>query len=459
METENKSIQHRQRIDESTSFFHKGLSQQGNFLTIYIFLVLFGPKIGRYIDTSVITNLISLLIILKYKKNIVFSRKYFSYVLIVIFILIYLFSLMLLNGTFLIVQLGRYLRTIISIISIWGVVVSTNQNNETVIYSLIKVLSIHAALVLFTSLSIDAQETLAIFTGFEKKIRLFRSTGLMIGFDMSGLLCIVGYVISFTYPEIYKKRHRVKIMMLLFIIATIFTSRFSILSLIIIIVLLIIKNRKNVYKKFEVRLGLVFSIITLIPASILFIVTTTYSAKFYSLFTERFPYSMSIVNRFVSSYANTDIENTILNHFDFTKLDLISILLGAAENANQDPGYTIIIYSIGVVGLLLSVVWYFKIFIDTTRINKIFIENRIANEEMKHIQFTIYIMVYLTFMLSFKNNYFFTGTYFEILIIYITLSNKEYKEMRESDETKSWIFDNQGRTIFSNREDPSNRLT
>jgi len=177
------------------------------------------------------------LIILKYKKNIVFSRKYFSYVLIVIFILIYLFSLMLLNGTFLIVQLGRYLRTIISIISIWGVVVSTNQNNETVIYSLIKVLSIHAALVLFTSLSIDAQETLAIFTGFEKKIRLFRSTGLMIGFDMSGLLCIVGYVISFTYPEIYKKRHRVKIMMLLFIIATIFTSRFSILSLIIIIVL------------------------------------------------------------------------------------------------------------------------------------------------------------------------------------------------------------------------------
>lgn len=137
----------------------------------------------------------------------------------------------------------------------------------------------------------------------------------------------------------------------------------------------------------------------------------------------------------MDSYADTNIESTFLNHFNFDGLSLTNIIFGIAANVNQDPGYTTTIYSIGIIGLTLSMIWYLKVFVDTFRVKNQLIKQKYNFREINYINQIIVIMILITFGLSIKNNYFFTGTYFEILVIFISLLYRKITKERCSNET------------------------
>lgn len=425
----SKKIKNKQNYELSSQRFLMSEQKFSLGLTLFFFFVLFGPKVGGYIDTSILVGGFSVLIF-SFKKDITFNKKFVGYIFTLGSLLIYVPLIMLLNGSFDIAIFGRYVRSMISLIAIWTVVSKVNSSFNTIKSSIIIVLAMHALVVILTTVvNPQWQEYIRWFNGYQKKIHDLRSTGLMLGFDMSGLLCNIGFLMVATSLVKGKMLYFYRFLMAIFVFAVLFTSRFSIITMLILMIIFIFYFLRSGRKRFEVVFCTLFIIITSVPVTILLLSTTSVGTQYLNDLYLLFPDMASLSNKFVSSYNNTDLDSTLGNNFNFSTLSNLQIFFGAGIGAGQDPGYTKIIFSIGIIGVILSISWYTVILKDMLKMGRHLKKenNKFYQKSFVQINIVIICMYLIVIFLSFKNNYYFTGTYFELFILEVVLAYRIYK--------------------------------
>lgn len=384
----------------------------------FLFLI-FGPKYG-YLDLSLVTSMLIIIYhFLKLKKAYI-DKRIFYIICLLIFLILYTLVVSILNKNIDILFFGKLVRCVATFISTWIIINNNKNDNNRIIDILINVLLLHAFIVLISAtIFVDLQNKLKIVTHFALPANSLRATGLTNGYDFAGVLCLIGLVLICLYPQKNVKFKFLKI--IVFTISSLFTSRVNMIMLELIFIYLVLINQT--IKKRHKFFILIFIIISILPVLGLFLYSTGNTNNFIIRFLLENPYFSNISKKIVYYYATSDISSSIAEHFDFSKLSNLQFFFGAMKDANQDPGYTQYIYSIGLIGLLLTLTIYFKILKSCLTIN--YNKGKIIN----YYRQIITIIICICFVLSFKNSYLLARHVTEVLAILYACYISENKKI------------------------------
>jgi hypothetical protein len=377
---------------------------------ILIFLIVFGNKINN-IDISILSAFLGLLLTSSLKKikiNVIFIRMTIILSIIIIYILfMFIFNYKPSNYFVL-----RYLRAFLGLLFIPFFAQSYPIENKNKIKYLIFVLLIHSIFTIFGSFNLDFQRYISLFTGYDKTIRFFRSTGLTIGYDMSGLINILGFFLSIIYIVYNKNKLIIRLFPYIFFLSAFLTSRVNIFLIILftfLISLYLINKNKKIYGYFLLFLF----IIMLIPAIILIDITTNINLQITNLLIEIFPSIGNFVSSIETYFSNYLVENIFKQQYNFSEIN--NIFFGDMQNPSLDPGYTKSIYMIGIFGIILILFYYFYIIKIVKLMRKTFKKN--MNYFFNDISIFIIVSVIIILFLNFKNLYFHTRYVDQIILI------------------------------------------
>ena len=237
------------------------------------------------------------------------------------------------------------------------------------------------------------------FIGFSKSHKDFRSTGLTMGYDVNGLiLLITGYYL-------YLVRGKTLVSFVVFIVA-LFTSRVTIiLSLLSLIVITIMKigQRKNIARGIVLIAGVsigLYSFYQSMGRFLLASVTLTQSSDLIS-----------------TSYSRTTSKGLLETLF-VVPGDVITWIFGRSIFPKTDSGYLQMIFACGMLGLIMTIFYYFSL-------------RSLALRNLKGLKFNsgklfINLIFFFTFLLSIKNQYFFTRGIFELTVLIIMIYERKY---------------------------------
>lgn len=370
---------------------------------------MFGPKIGAYIDTSILANIIIIIMLTKnsdYRVEIDYRVSRLLYGIGGIVLYSVLISIA--NAHLDIVFYGRMVRTLCSICGLWVFVTKSGLSKKEIEEVLTNVLLIHAIVVIITAtIATNIQDSLRWFTAYDKHIRQYRSTGLMAGFDMAGLLCNMGVILVLIKDKFSIVKYVV------FSIAVMLTSRFSVVAYVVItaVYLLFIRNRT------QEKIKKVVLLVTLIPIALfglcVFALTTTntlFSGNA-SWFALHFPKIYNLAYSVNDSFARSDGQFVVDQQFQFSD-NIFDVIFGRGFYGGGDPGYTRFINAIGVIGLAFVLIWHSGLLRMIMKVNI-----NSSEEAIKRFKLVCFSLIIIG--LDFKNTYFFTGTFFEGMLLMI----------------------------------------
>ena len=370
-------------------------------LSIYFFLIIFGPKFNSYLDLSLIINIMVIVYYLctgKFKIN----KKNLFLLLIEICIMLYCVLLFLNTGTIDFAFFGKFIKVFISILTISNIISNSKLDSDKILNCLIIILLIHSVIIIIEStIFIDLQDILRSISGFDRYPKSFRGTGLTNGYDFAGTLSIVGLMC-----ECNREKPRF-IQVIIFVLASLLTSRVSMIVLEIVILYYILANK--IKNKFLSTFFCVFLGISVIPVFALFLVTTNNIDNIIVETAMKNSYFSSMSKEFVNYYATSSFASVSEMHFDFSRLTTNEIIFGSFNVANQDPGYTQYIYEIGLIGLFVTLLFYIILIV------------RCVKNRKKEYASLLLLIISMCLVLSFKNSYLFARHITEIIIIVYNL--------------------------------------
>ena len=340
----------------NVNFKRKSIFDNKYFVFLCLFGIIFSVSISN-LETSIFFSTIILLLGFQSNSRVYLNKYEILSIVIILFLFFYSLILTFIYGIDISI-VGRYVRASISYISLLVLIKKSNLSIYEIFNIIIYVLLVHAIIVIITALNPELQNLLLFFNGFNKTIRQFRSSGLTTGFDMAGLLCNVGLSLLLFVDNPLKKHIVTFFELLLFSVACLLTSRMSMVFLLIIMILgfvysIVIKNKINFY------FCLGFLLIILIPIVFIVVFTVFKYSSFYNWLMENYyEYMIRFENLYISYNHTDNLNSSINNNFNFESLSLIELIFGNGQNINQDPGYTKTIFSIGITGLFISIIFY-----------------------------------------------------------------------------------------------------
>lgn len=386
------------------------------FICIYVYLIflLFGPKIYGYIDTSILANVAALCFLNGHKLK----MKIFVPLLAmwIVFIILCYMGVAIYYESVDIVFVGRFIRSLCSFLCIYAFCTYyTEFSIERKLDWLINVLLIHAIIVLLSAtLFVNLQEHLRVITDFAAHSRKYRSTGLMAGYDMSGLICNIGVMLV-----LVKKKFNV-VKFFIFSSAVLLTSRLSMISLSLILLLYFIFFRKEdgFFKSVCIAMPL------FVAGGIGFILLSLTTSGFLP---EEIVPSIKLPSRMfdtlIWTYAKSDMEQTSVRYFFFPET-FFSFIFGVGSYIGSDPGYVRMINCVGLFGLTSIILWHVYLFYN------FFTAKQCDKRETTKRNFLGISFALILIFLNLKNSYFYTGTFFEIMMFvlfcYIAESYKRF---------------------------------
>lgn len=394
---------------------------------LLLFMLIFGTKLYTIIDITIIT---SLCIIMYYfvclKKNIdsfILSLEVIIALLIIYFLIVALFT-----GSIDIMFGGKFIRAALSLLAIYLLIANTKMNDNDLVNIIVNLLFLHSIIVTVSAtLFIDLQEILRPISGFQSNVLRFRSTGLTTGFDFSGLLCVLGLFILASSPNNLRIPHR-SIKLIIFLISSLLTSRFSMIICELTIILIVFINVKRKKKGFENTFLLGFLVLTGIPVLFLLSISMLHNnTEFVQRFLH-FDFFVNIYNNFTFHYANSNLVETTMQHFDFSGLTSNEFIMGAMQNAGADPGYTNYIYAIGCVGLFITMLFYLRILFYISKRRRKFRQTSISSYNKGIVLYIVFCVL----VLSFKNSYLFARYISELLFCFLTMYVRRCREIKLS---------------------------
>ena len=306
------------------------------------------------------------------------------------------------TGTIDFAFLGKFIKVSVTILAISSVISSSKLDNETIINCLIFIILIHSVIIIIEStIYVDLQNILRFISGFDRYPNYFRGSGLTNGYDFAGTLSIIGLMCEC----IRKNPSFIKIV--IFIVASLLTSRISMVLLEIVILYFVLT--KKIKNKSIVTFFILFLCVSIIPVLALFLLTTNNVNNIIVEISMKNSYFSSISSKFVNYYATSSFVNASNLHFNFSRLTFNELIFGSFKIAYQDPGYTQYIYKIGIIGLSMSLLFYIVLIV------------RCIKNRKKEYCSLLFLIIVICLVLSFKNSYLFARHVTEIIIIIYNL--------------------------------------
>lgn len=376
---------------------------------LFVFFLILGPRFGL-LDTAIVVPLVILPFLLQrslQQNCVVFSRGFRIMAAIVAFLFCYQLLVQLFSGVFEVEAAGRLLRALISI----GLVAlllggDLSKSWDYWVKLVVAVLAVHSILVILGATFPALNSFLAVMMDAER-VRAYRSSGLMAGFDVAGVLSILGLMLVVFFHRMYLSKVFVFALVLIFVSATAFESRVSLAITLLIMVAWVLRMLFDRQLAFVIKLPLLAASVTVLMGVLyyfLLILSATFSVDFFFLNDE----SSNIVSRFA---AYDSAESAISSMF-FLPHSLPSLIFGVgAEPGTSDVGYVREIYRYGLLGLALAISAHVVLIIKggSAHLGANFQQNSF---------WLIGCVSALLLLLSFKNNYVFVrGVFPSFLLI------------------------------------------
>ncbi len=381
------------------------------FIFIIIFLALFGPKLSGIVDLSLLGGVLGLVFFI-FLKDALVSREYIFVVIFVAVVVAYSILMVLVNDTGDTQPILRHFRALISTMLLGLVFYNLSINN--LLYSirlvniLIAVLLVNAIVIIISIPVPDIKVYLAELYGFNKKFVDLRGFGLTSGYDTAGYLCIIGAILS-AFKIYYKGESWYSLIIIVFIVATFFTSRSSMMLAgfltIGICVAFILKGR------WILKIVSVGYIVAGIYVSIYYVLPLVLSTFAWGAL-------QASNNNYTSNFAATDLSLWYETMWILPE-NLISVLFGAGEVVKtSDLGYVSLIFMIGIVGLAWVAFMYMYIFFVAKALhNSVKCEYLKVDVGRNILLWSLMSIILLMYVINFKNLYFLTRGYHELIII------------------------------------------
>ena len=371
------------------------------YLSFFILTFIFSFNINS-IDTQYIFLLFWLMIsLIKSKFN--FKLQFCGIFFCLIFILFYSLCVFLVNNSSDYFYVLRYCRVILSLITISSFFSAFPQylNKQYLLICLRNVLLLNSIIILLSILFPQIKEILGQINGYDKAFYSLRSTGLVSGYELAGFLCIVGFLIECTI-NIYNKNKLLNIYTFIFFLSCCFTSRISMIYLIISLILL---SFFFVFTgKFKYLREILWLLIPIIIVGVLVIILTTdigmtYRNNIYALF----PQLIKPFDAILDSYTDYGQYTSYHSHLVFnSQYSFLEYFIGLGISPEVDPGYMKTIYYTGFIGYCLSIIGYLIISMKK-RNNK--------------FDFLVLFLFFLTFLFDLKIGALFSSCYWEVFLL------------------------------------------
>ncbi|WP_316269293.1 hypothetical protein [Claveliimonas bilis] len=304
----------------------------------------------------------------------------------------------------------RFCRCIITCIII-AVFVRCYRLQPTQALRLIEIiLFLNAVVILITVLLPDTKPMFQVINQYTKSYSRWRAIGLLNGEDAAGFFCNLGMIIE-TIIRIYNKKKLISWKVIVYVVATIFTSRMAILFLVAILVIdFVIACRRREY---ESAFGIVMVLLPIgLVGGILWIITTNVALGLRETVYNAFPFLRTLYSELTVGYLDYgEYSGAVSRHFSLEGLDFFQIIFGAGYRTGlrRDIGYIKTIYSIGVVGVIAELSFYIR------SMNLVNIKR--FDDEYTYIRVIYGIFVLLLILWEMKNSFIFSNGVFELYIL------------------------------------------
>jgi hypothetical protein len=382
----------------------------GNVLAfIFVFFSIFGMKIA-YFDLSIFIPCSIVLLYLANRPLLNFDGKLLVAAGLVATLLSYQTIIQLIYHTFDFDSLLRLVRALLVCILLAVVVgcgfFSRDQILSAVFYSLL----LHVFMIDAAALFYPLNDFLSSISGNEK-IRPLRASGLLAGFDIAGLLCLLGLLMLLLKIHIPNSIWKLIIFCFVFVLGSFFTSRVSMAILLIFLgffflVYIFDKKTKSSRKFLLVPVfmisGYIFIAEYLIP-----IVEVTFTLGIFDV-------SNILREEIISRHAVQSSESFLWSDMLYLPNSFVATVFGTGSDELQsDVGYVKDIFRYGIVGMIFSFLIYYYLY----SIGRGFL--RLSCD--KNYLLLLRIVFVLVFILTFKNNYFFTRAIFPVILLLVCI--------------------------------------
>lgn len=385
-------------------------SELGGMLCfVFVFFSIFGVKI-TYIDLAIIAPSSIVILYLMIRRSTKFDRRLLITAGLIGILLIYQTTIQFLYQNFDYLSLLRLFRAILSCvlfsIMIGSNLFSRNQILNSVFYSLL----LHVILINAAAIFDPLNYFLVTFSGNDR-IKPFRASGFLAGFDIAGLLCLLGLVMLLLKTYVPKSSLKLIIFYSAFVFGCFFTSRVSMALVVIFFVFFFISNlfdrntkfcHKFLFAPILAFFGYIFIAEYFIP-----IVEVTFSLG-------AFDVSDALRDEILSRHAAQSTDAFLWSDMLYLPKGFSAIFFGTGiDELASDIGYVKDIFRYGLVGLGFSFFVYYYMYCIGR-------DSLILPSGRRYLSM-LRIVFILIFVLTFKNNYFFTRAIFPALLFLVCI--------------------------------------
>ncbi|WP_457777611.1 hypothetical protein [Streptococcus uberis] len=387
---------------------------------IFTFFVMFILLFSKGMIQSSIMIFVFILYIAYTKKIIILGNK--KYIFVILFLALYSILVVFFNSTNDVNLIFRYLRCLISYFLLSQMFYKSRLDNNEFIKLILFLLFIHSISILISIILPSSREIFEHFSGYDKKFLRWRASGLVSGFDFAGILTNIGLILT-VYLRNLNKKSLFGISGLIFILATLFTSRTSMIVLLIELLLIFIYLIGN--KQYKKSLVILIPMILLVSVSLFFLILTTdIGAQYREYILSKSNFARKFYKVIFLTYSNSAYSKAIIDHFYIEPN--VNIWFGSGyKPIFRDPGYTNTIYRIGIFGTILEIYFYFSMLFESLKIYIIF---KKINSVINTYASQLIIIILITIFMQSKLIFFFSSTIFEITLILYFLLLRERTE-------------------------------
>ena len=305
----------------------------------------------------------------------------------------------------------RYFRSLLALIVIVFYANSVEVNMAKLINSILLVLVFHATIIVGEIINPNLRNYTVIFSGEARRFYQYRANGLVNSYDLAGIYTIIGFLIT---SLLYLKEKRTKFFftMMLFMIATVFTSRLNIIFLIIAFLFILRESRKYKVIIFKIMSFMILLVLVILGVGLWAMTTDTFPLMREYVFSK--PWANEVYWVVRNTYSDDNILNIITTHYGTGIITAKEFLFGSGVEGNVDPGYSKIFSSIGILGLIIIMMYYLYLYLH------LFGSKLKINRDKRSVDYIIINVIFLViFIGNLKIQYFFSTSLFELFSILI----------------------------------------
>lgn len=248
----------------------------------------------------------------------------------------------------------RFIRSLFMLIAI-NSCLSTNKANDEkkVILNMLELLmTIHAVIIIIEIIVPETRDLLYIFAGKSRIFYQYRVSGFVNSFDFAGFYCIVGTVISSFMFFISNNRTHI-VSMIICTVASVFTSRLNMFVCLAILVYVNYKARNIPSGKLLKFIIKILIILIGFIVVLMWAITTDAFTNIRIYLFDHYTWMSDFYSTIRYTYSDDSISHTIALQFSIDGDSIVKIF-GTAMDPNRDPGYVQMLYGIGIIGTLIS---------------------------------------------------------------------------------------------------------